>query len=194
MSANGSGPRTTAVSEPPSSSAQVTGPRGTDADVVRAEIAGLGRELVARACEGGVRIALAESLTGGLVADAIIQVPGASAVLRGAIVAYASDLKGELLGVDPDLLETVGAVDADVAAQMAQGAVVRLGADLGLSTTGVAGPEGQDGKPAGLVFVAVASTHGVPTVRELALSGDREMMRLLSVRAVLELALEVGEW
>jgi nicotinamide-nucleotide amidase len=100
-------------------------------------------------------VAVAESLTGGRVAAALTAVPGASAVLRGSVTAYATDLKASLLGVDAALLSRVGAVDGEVARQMAVGVRRVCGADLGIATTGVAGPEGQDGKPVGTVFVAV---------------------------------------
>ena len=152
-----------------------------------------GERLVRSASEHGMSVAVAESLTGGLVADAIVSVPGASAVFRGAVVAYATELKATLLGVDPELLARVGAVDESVAAQMAQGVAERLGADLGLATTGVAGPDEQDGHPVGTVFVAVARAGRGTKVAQLALHGDRETIRALSVRAVLDLALEVSQ-
>lgn len=140
----------------------------------------------------GWTLAVAESLTGGLVCARLVEVPGASAVLRGAVVAYATDLKGELLGVDASLLTRRGAVDPDVAAGMATGACTRLGADVGLATTGVAGPTSQDGHPPGTVHVAVATPSGT-TVRSLRLDGDRAEVRAGAVAAVLALALaEVG--
>src|SRR5258706_13566454 len=90
---------------------------------------------------GGQTIGTAESLTGGLVAAALTTVPGASAVVRGGIVAYAADLKNSLLGVPAELIERVGTVHSDVALAMASGARTRLGATVGVATTGVAGPE-----------------------------------------------------
>lgn len=104
----------------------------------------------------GETIAVAESLTGGLVAAALTAVPGASQVFRGSVTAYATDLKHRVLGVDAGLLAARGAVDAQVAGQMAAGVRGVLGADWGVATTGVAGPEPQDGQPVGTVFVAVA--------------------------------------
>ena len=86
--------------------------------------------------------------------------PGASSVLRGAVVAYATDLKGTLLDVDRALLDARGAVDPDVAGEMARGVRARLGADVGLATTGVAGPDPQDGQPPGTVHVAVRTPDG----------------------------------
>ena len=99
-------------------------------------------------------VAVAESLTGGLVVAALVGVPGASKVVRGGVVAYMTDLKSSLLGVDPDLLARVGAVDPDVALAMARGVAERLGADYGVATTGVAGPDPQDGQPVGRIYVA----------------------------------------
>ena len=104
--------------------------------------------------ERGRTVAVAESLTGGLVVAALVGVPGASKVVRGGVVAYMTDLKTALLGVDPDLLARRGAVDREVAVAMARGAAERLGADYGVATTGVAGPDPQDGHPVGELWVA----------------------------------------
>jgi nicotinamide-nucleotide amidase len=106
--------------------------------------------------EHGQSVAVAESLTGGMLCSALIDVPGASVVVRGGVVAYATDLKHRLLGVDAGLLSANGPVDPDVAAQMAHGVRELLGADWGMATTGVAGPDPQDGIPAGTVYIAVA--------------------------------------
>ena len=138
----------------------------------------------------GWSLAVAESLTGGLVSAALVDVPGASSVLRGAVVAYATDLKGSLLDVDRALLDARGAVDPDVAVAMARGVRARLGADVGLATTGVAGPDPQDGQPPGTVHVAVCTPDGV-TVRSLQLAGDRALVRAQSVDAVLALGVEI---
>lgn len=135
-------------------------------------------------------LAVAESLTGGLVTSALVEVPGASRVLRGGVVAYATDLKAALLGVDAGLLAERGAVDEEVAAQMAEGVARACGADVGLATTGVAGPEPQDGRSPGTVWVAVAHS-GARHVRLLALAGDRAAVRAGAVAGVLDLALEV---
>ena len=131
-------------------------------------------------------LATAESLTGGLVAATIVEIPGVSAVYRGGLVVYATELKARLAGVPERLLEERGPVDRDVAASLASGARERCGADWGLATTGVAGPEPQDGKPVGLVYVAVAGPTGVE-VRELHLTGNRAAIRTESVTAVLQL-------
>jgi nicotinamide-nucleotide amidase len=138
----------------------------------------------------GWTLGVAESLTGGLVAAELVAVPGASAVLRGGIVAYASDLKHELLGVPADLLAARGAVDPEVARHMARGVRVRATADVGLATTGVAGPEPQDGKAPGLVFVAVSTPDG-DEVRRVDATGDRAAVRRTAVEAALGLAYEV---
>ncbi|WP_228983708.1 CinA family protein [Streptomyces sp. DH12] len=136
-------------------------------------------------------LAVAESLTGGLVAAGLTAVPGASRAFRGSVTAYATPLKRDLLGVDAGLLERRGAVDADVALQMARGVRSRLGAGWGAATTGVAGPEPQDGQPVGTVFVAVWGPPGSGAasgkVAALRLNGDRTEIRRESVRSVLEL-------
>jgi nicotinamide-nucleotide amidase len=134
-------------------------------------------------------LATAESLTGGLVATTIVEIPGVSAVYRGGLVVYATDLKHALAGVPDNLLAERGPVDPDVALALAVGARERCVADWGLATTGVAGPEPQDGKPVGLVFVAVAGPSGA-TVRELRLTGSRADVRTESVTAVLRLLVD----
>jgi nicotinamide-nucleotide amidase len=131
-------------------------------------------------------VATAESLTGGLVSAALTGVPGASAVVRGGVVAYSTEVKASVLGVDADLLAHAGAVDASVAEHMAAGARARMGADYGLATTGVAGPDPAEGKPVGRVFVAVAGP-GTSRVQALDLSGDRAGIRAQTVLAVLRL-------
>jgi len=136
----------------------------------------------------GETIATAESLTGGLVAAALTSVPGSSAAVRGGVVSYATDVKADLLGVPSDLLERYGAVHGAVAEAMAQGARERLGATTGVATTGVAGPDPAEGKPVGMVFVAVAGPGGLAS-RQLALTGDREAIRAATVESVLGLLL-----
>ncbi|GGN53280.1 competence damage-inducible protein A [Actinoplanes lobatus] len=134
----------------------------------------------------GQTVATVESLTGGLVAATIVEIPGVSAVYRGGLVVYSTELKARLAGVPEGLLAERGPVDGDVAAALAEGARERCGADWGVATTGVAGPEPQDGKPVGLVFVAVAGPSGT-RVRELKLDGNRAAIRTESVTAVLQL-------
>ncbi|MFD3518658.1 CinA family protein [Streptomyces sp. NPDC058657] len=142
--------------------------------------AGVLAELGAR----GQTLAVAESLTGGLVAAELTEVPGASQVFRGSVTAYATELKRDLLGVAPGLLRERGAVDGEVARQMAAGVRRVLGADWGIATTGVAGPDPQDGQPVGTVFVAVAGPEGVQKVAALRLNGSRSDIRRESVRGV----------
>lgn len=137
-------------------------------------------------------LAVAESLTGGLLAAALTDVAGSSQTFRGGVVAYATELKARLLGVDEALLARHGAVHPEVAAAMARGAAQRLGATFGLATTGVAGPDPQDGRPPGVVYVALAGPGAGPhgLVRSLSLAGGRARVRADTVRAALELALE----
>ena len=146
------------------------------------------RALLQSATERGVTLAIAESLTGGQVASSLVEVPGASHVLVGAVVAYATRVKAQVLGVDAAHLELTGPVDRDVALQMAHGVRRLLGADLGLATTGVAGPGPADGHPAGTVHVAVVAPWG-QRHRELHLGGDRSQIRCATVMEVCELAI-----
>lgn len=134
--------------------------------------------------KAGATVATAESLTGGLVCATLVSVAGASDVVLGGIVAYASQAKIDLLGVDPALIAARGTVDAEVAAQLAIGARKRFGATYGLSTTGVAGPDPSEGKPVGTVHVAIAGPDGVSTT-ELHLDGDRDTIRTGTVDALL---------
>lgn len=136
----------------------------------------------------GQTLAVAESLTGGLICAALSAVPGASAVLRGGIVAYATELKARLLGVPQGLLDSHGPVHPSVAAAMADGIRVRLDATFSVATTGVAGPEPQGGQPVGTVHFAV-SADGDTVVRTVALSGDRAEIRERTVVASLGLLL-----
>jgi nicotinamide-nucleotide amidase len=136
----------------------------------------------------GETIATAESLTGGMVGAALTDVPGVSAVYRGGLVVYATDLKAKLAGVPDDLLAAVGPVHPDTASALATGVRERLEATYGLATTGVAGPDPQAGIAAGTVYVAAAGPASVQ-VRKLELTGDRASIRQGSVRAVLELGL-----
>lgn len=134
----------------------------------------------------GETLAVAESLTGGLLAATLVDVPGVSAVFRGGLVVYATPLKAALAGVPEDLLAARGPVDPDVALALARGARERCGADWGLGTTGVAGPDPQHGIGAGTVFIAVAGADRAE-VRRLALTGDRAAIRRQSVAAALDL-------
>lgn len=148
-------------------------------------------QVLASLGRAGRSLAVAESLTGGMLAATLVDVPGASSVFRGAVVAYATDLKSALLGVDSALLDSRGAVDPEVARQMAAGVRDRLGADVGVATTGVAGPDPQDGQPPGTVFVAVDVRGGLSQVRALVLDGDRAAVRAATVQAALTLLRDV---
>jgi PncC family amidohydrolase len=142
-----------------------------------------------RCLQLGLRVAAAESCTGGLVAKAITDIPGSSGYFVGGLVTYSNDAKIRLLGVPADQLEAHGAVSAQVARAMALGARERLGVELAVSVTGVAGPGGGNAaKPVGLTYVAVADANGVE-VRRFLWSGDRTANRVASVRAALELLL-----
>ena len=140
----------------------------------------------------GLRIAVAESCTGGLLGAALTAVPESSDYVLGGVIAYANEVKTALLGVDPGLLAEHGAVSEEVARAMAEGVRARLGADVGAGITGVAGPAADSAaKPAGLVWVAVAGPEG--GVRAVRLSDDqgREGNRAAAVHAALRLALEM---
>jgi nicotinamide-nucleotide amidase len=163
---------------------------------------------VAALLERRETVAVAESLTAGLVVGRFGDVPGVSAVLRGGIVAYATDLKATLLDVPDDVLTAHGAVSRETAGAMAAGVRIRCRSDWGLATTGVAGPDPQEGKPAGTVYVAVigpgcsrqagpevvaaAQDAGVVTVGDCI---DRTAVRTAAVHAVLallDMCLHVG--
>ena len=131
-------------------------------------------------------VAVAESLTGGMVAAELTAVPGASRSFRGSVTAYATELKHRILGVDAALLATEGAVNARVAEEMAAGVRRVMDASWGIATTGVAGPDPQDGQPVGTVFIAVDGAGGRKTAR-LRLNGSRAEIRRESARTVLEL-------
>lgn len=147
--------------------------------------------LVQTLTAAGLTIATAESLTGGLVCARLVDVPGASAVVKGAVVAYAVSAKASVLGVPRGLIDDVGTVSDQVAAGMATGVRSLLGADIGVATTGVAGPDPAEGKPVGTVFIAVATAATV-TVQQLALSGDRRAIREETVSAALSMVVSVA--
>ncbi len=131
-------------------------------------------------------LSAAESLTGGLLAATIVDVPGASAVFRGGLIVYATDLKRDLAGVPGDLLAERGPVDPDVALALADGARRVCGADWGVSTTGVAGPDPQYGVRVGTVYLAYRGPDG-GEVRGVTLNGGRARIRAGGVATALEL-------
>lgn len=144
-------------------------------------------DIIGLAVAKGVTLGCAESLTGGLVASALVAVPGASAVFKGSIVAYDLMVKNDLLGVSAALLAEKGAVNADVAIAMAEGAQGALGVDLAVATTGVAGPDPDpvSGAKPGLFFVALAGGELGTMVREVQVEGDRADIRSAARRAAL---------
>jgi nicotinamide-nucleotide amidase len=139
-------------------------------------------------------LATAESLTGGMIGSLLTEVPGASTVYRGGVIAYATSLKASLAGVQAATLAAFGPVASQTAAEMALGTASACGADWGLAVTGVAGPDPQDGHPVGQVFVAVTGPARTPTVVELSLVGTRdEIRRQTAERALAALREALGE-
>ncbi len=143
-------------------------------------------EALRHLADRGWTLATAESLTGGALGAALTAVPGASAVYLGGVISYATPVKVEVLHVPQSVVEESGVVSAACASAMALGVCGLLGADVGLATTGVAGPDPQEGRPIGSAFVAVA-IRGDTTVRPLSLTGDRAAIRAATCRAVLDL-------
>ncbi|MEU6999182.1 CinA family protein [Nonomuraea sp. NPDC046570] len=141
----------------------------------------------------GATLAVAESLTGGLIGATFTAVPGASVAFRGGVISYSTELKRELLAVSGELLRREGAVHPQVAADMAAGVRRLCGATYGLAVTGVAGPEPQDGKPVGTVHVAVSGPGGRIWPRNLVLRGSRERIRVSVVDEAIDLLTGVLE-
>jgi PncC family amidohydrolase len=154
----------------------------------------LAERLQARCLARDLRLATVESCTGGLVGQSITAIAGASGYYLGGLITYADAAKHELAGVPVETLDAHGAVSAQVAIAMAEGARTRLGADVAVSVTGIAGPDGGTAtKPVGLTYVGVSDGTGTD-VRRYLWTGDRSANRLDSAIAALELALErVGE-
>ncbi|HSN43398.1 MAG TPA: CinA family protein [Propionibacteriaceae bacterium] len=149
--------------------------------------------LVAQLTQRGLTLATCESLTGGAIAATITDVPGASAIFRGGLVTYASDLKASLAGVDSTWIAEHGVINERTAVEMAVGTRILLGTDIAVSCTGVAGPDPQDGVAPGRVWIAVASAlPGGPdalTTQRLDVDGDRAQVRSATIDAALELVL-----
>ena len=138
----------------------------------------------------GLKVAVAESCTGGLLAAALTELPGSSEFFLGGLVTYGNSAKIDVLGVDKAMIDAYGAVSAEVAAQMARGAISVFGANVGIGVTGVAGPDSEGAKPIGLTFIGVR--HGDRSlVREYNWTGDRAFNRAASVEAAIELATEI---
>ena len=148
----------------------------------------LGQQLINR----GLTISAAESCTGGLVLHRLTNVPGSSAYVLGGAVAYSNDVKRALLGVQPETLTAYGAVSAEVAGEMARGALAAFGSDIAYAITGIAGPGGgTPEKPVGTTFIAVAARGNVLTVQQHIWPGDRLAIKEQSADAALQLVLEV---
>jgi nicotinamide-nucleotide amidase len=136
----------------------------------------------------GRSIGLAESCTAGLMAARLTERPGSSAYVRGGVVAYSNEAKADLLGVPRELIEERGAVSPEVAEAMADGAIERFGAELGIGITGVAGPEGgTDAKPVGYVCICVKESSGATLARDPVLPGDRADIRDRSVTVAMHM-------
>jgi nicotinamide-nucleotide amidase len=149
----------------------------------------LAEDTVTTAIARSQTVATAESLTAGMVAAVLADTPGASGMLQGGVVSYQNSVKAEVLGVPRDLLDSVGAVDGRVAEAMAEGARRVCGADIGVSTTGVAGPEPHGGKDVGSVFIGVATAAGSASFG-YNFEGSRPEIRGQACAAALERLLE----
>ena len=148
------------------------------------------KELVKLLSERGMTVTTAESCTGGLVSAAITAIPGSSAVLDGALVSYATAVKGRFLNVDPQILYEIGVVSPECAEAMAKGAAALFSADAAIAVTGNAGPSaGDPNAPVGRVYIA-AYLLGRVTVRELNLPGDREQVRACAAKEAISLLCE----
>lgn len=151
-------------------------------------IHGLAAKLVADCIRMGLKVVTAESCTGGLVAAAITDIPGSSAIFERGFVVYANEAKVSNLGVAPTLLRRLGAVSGEVAQAMAAGALQHSSCDLSVAITGIAGPSGgSEGKPVGLVYVATALRGRAPEVQEFKFDGDRTAVRRQAVQAALNM-------
>lgn len=149
----------------------------------------LAHQVVSRLGARGFSLGSCESMTGGGIAAMITTVPGASAVFRGALVTYASDLKVSLAGVDAEWVAGHGVINEETARQMARGAAAKLGSDLAVSVTGLAGPEGAEGVKVGTAWFGLYIRHGCPdtiTVKKV-FPGDRDAVRARAVEAALVL-------
>lgn len=172
-------------------------PAGRDAPSGVTRLADESTQLISRLVSRGLTVAVAESLTGGLLVAELIAVPGASAVVNGGVVAYNTAVKASVLGVDAELLSTLGPVNPEVARQLAKNVRDRLAvdgrsADMGIATTGVAGPESVGGAAPGVVFLGL-SMGDVTLARELELHGSRQEIRASTVVAAIEWMAEALE-
>lgn len=146
--------------------------------------------LLARLHNEGLSLAVAESCTGGRIADLVTDIPGASAVFKAGVVAYSADAKTHLLGVDPKIIAAHGVVSAITACAMAAGIRLRGGADYAIAITGNLGPAVLEGKPCGLVHIAVSSAKALYS-RDLQCAGDRAANKQEAALAALRLLKEI---
>jgi len=150
----------------------------------------LAKKIIADCTAQSIKIATAESCTGGLIAAAFTEISGSSAVFECGFVTYSNEAKNKMLGVPADLIEIHGAVSEEVACAMAAGAREKAGVDLAVSVTGIAGPSGGSAqKPIGLVYIAVASKNGV-NVQQNTFTGDRAEIRNQAVRSAIAMLTE----
>lgn len=150
------------------------------------------RRVLERYRSAGVRLALVEACTGGLICASLTDIPGSSAVVDVGLVPYSNEAKVELLGVAPSLLQAHGAVSGEVASAMAEGVLARSRAAVALAETGIAGPGGgTPAKPVGLVFLAVVRRGAAPVVERHVFPGDRRAVRLAAAARGLALLWEV---
>lgn len=140
------------------------------------------------------RIATAESCTGGLIASAITDQPGASEFYEGGFVTYSNDMKTKFLDVEPKTIKKFGAVSPETAKEMARGVLNTTGANIAISVTGIAGPSGGSvEKPVGLVYIGFGLRGGVSQAKEFRFTGTRQDIRLQAIREALKLAIEIIE-
>ena len=146
------------------------------------------RDVLAACVAAGLRVAVAESCTGGLLAACLTAIPGSSQVVERGFVTYTNQAKSDLLGVPEALVSSVGAVSEEVARAMAAGALAHSAADVSAAVTGIAGPGGATpDKPVGLVHVAAARAGGAALHERHVFTGDRDAVRLQAVKAALDL-------
>ena len=156
--------------------------------VFSAEVLALAQSVLDACRARGWQLATAESCTGGLVAAALTAIAGASDVVERGFVVYSNEAKSELLGVPPATIAAHGAVSAETAAAMAQGAILRAPADFAISVTGIAGPGGGGReKPVGLVFLGLAGHDGRCRTERHVFAGDRTAVREAALRSALAL-------
>ena len=154
------------------------------------EISDLAKQIVGIATAKGLKIGFAESLTGGMISAQIVSVPGASLCLEGSVVSYSNEVKINVLKVDAEVIRDHGAVSEQCAKQMASGARELLGADFAISVTGIAGPAGgSDYKPVGTVYIGISSSDEC-YADHFVFEGDRESIRLQTVKEAYKLLIK----